>query len=179
MRIGEFLVQKGVLSTENAEKILAYGVQRGLRFGDAGLELGLLTRDAMIQAFGPNFRIDFFHLDPRYFPASTRGWFPVDAILRWGALPLGLKREGGLWQRRHRLNVGLLDPSRRDCWAGIEEAARAHLGEQGRIGLRAYLVLPDEFCAILRAVYAIGDKPLGEFPSADLDPTLALYLGRA
>jgi len=44
-RIGTILVQAGHLTLETAERILKLQHQTGLRFGEAGIQLGLLTQD--------------------------------------------------------------------------------------------------------------------------------------
>lgn len=42
--IGSILIQSGRLTPENAERVLKFQRERGLRFGDAAIELGLLTQ---------------------------------------------------------------------------------------------------------------------------------------
>ena len=42
--IGSILIQTGRLSQESVERILQFQRERGLRFGDAAIELGLLTQ---------------------------------------------------------------------------------------------------------------------------------------
>ncbi|WP_413459976.1 chain length determinant protein tyrosine kinase EpsG [Herbaspirillum huttiense] len=53
--IGAILVDSGKLSTENAERILRLQRERGLRFGDAAIQLGLLTQSDIDQALSRQF----------------------------------------------------------------------------------------------------------------------------
>ena len=110
LRIGEFLVSKKILTPQQVDRILEYSKMRGLRFGEAGLELGYLSREAFIQVFGPNFEVDFFHLNPNYFPELTKDLIPLEMVLRYGVLPLGFKSEFGFFRRRKHVNLGFLSP---------------------------------------------------------------------
>src|SRR5579883_2363825 len=113
-RIGEFLVEKKVLKPAEVEQILEYGRRENLRFGEAGVKLGLLTEDALVRVFGKNYRVDFFHLDGKFFPRQTSGILSLETILRYGVLPLGFKNEYGIFKRGRILNLGMLDPGRTD-----------------------------------------------------------------
>lgn len=53
--IGAILVDSGKLSTENAERILRLQRERGMRFGDAAIQLGLLTQGDIDQALSQQF----------------------------------------------------------------------------------------------------------------------------
>src|SRR5690606_15468033 len=110
----------------------------GLRFGEAGLELGLLTRDSMLRAFGQHYMVDFFHLEPKYFPQSTRDLFPVKTMIRLGLLPLGLKRTRGFFRTGRILNIGLLDPSAKQSIHSAEQLAATQV--EGLRGVKPYLV---------------------------------------
>ena len=53
--IGAILVDSGKLSPENAERIVRLQRERGLRFGDAAIQLGLLTQSDIEQALSRQF----------------------------------------------------------------------------------------------------------------------------
>lgn len=61
--IGAILIDTGRLSTENAERILRLQKEQGLRFGDAAIQLGLLTEDDIRYALASQF-------DYPYLPAG-------------------------------------------------------------------------------------------------------------
>ena len=95
-------------------------------------------------------------------------------MIRWGALPLGFKKEYGLFRRGGQtLNVGLLDPGRRDALADIEKAVRAQIpGQRSKV----FLVLADQFLDVLDKVYGVSRAALLRRPEEQLDPTLRLFL---
>lgn len=62
--IGAILVDSRRLSTDNAERILLLQKEKGMRFGDAAIELGLLTEDDIRFALSSQF-------DYRYLPANN------------------------------------------------------------------------------------------------------------
>jgi hypothetical protein len=178
-KIGEFLLEQGLLTEGQRDEILKYSQRTGIRFGDAGMQLGFITRSQLIDLFGPNYRIDFFSLDPRYFPQVTRDLLDTDLMLRFGALPLGYKTEFKLFRSRKMLNVGLLNPSRTDVLPGIEHAVQQKLGPGKVKGIKPFLVLADQYLAILSAVYGISEDSLRQLEPARLDPTLSMFLDRA
>ncbi|MFL9923661.1 chain length determinant protein tyrosine kinase EpsG [Herbaspirillum lusitanum] len=53
--IGAILIDIGKLTPEKAEKILRLQRERGMRFGDAAIELGFLTQDDIDQALSQQF----------------------------------------------------------------------------------------------------------------------------
>ncbi len=173
-KIGEFLVSKGVVTPAQVEQILNYARLKGMRFGEAGLESGILTKEMLVRAFGPNYMVDFFHLVPEYFPETTRELFEPDFMLEWGVLPLGYKTVWKFFRTKKLLNLGLVDPARRESITIAEEKAQKILGEDKWVGTKKYLVLADEFVAVLERVYKIPSKKMAGYEK--LDPTLRLFL---
>ena len=53
--IGALLIDAGRLTAENAEKILRLQKEKGMRFGDAALQLKLLTEDDILFALARQF----------------------------------------------------------------------------------------------------------------------------
>jgi len=172
-RIGEFLVEKKVLSPLQVEQILEYGKRENVRFGEAGVKLGLLDEEALVRVFGKNYRVDFFHLDSRYFPKQTSGYLKLETILRFGVIPLGSGNERGFFKRGKILNLGLLDPGRMDAIETAVSEARAH---EEITNHREFLVLADQFLDILQTVYGVNASDLAKRDPGQLDPTLAMFL---
>lgn len=175
-RIGEYLVERGLLTTSQVQDILDYSRQKGLRFGDAGLEMGVLTRQGLIKLFGKNYATDFFHVEAAYFPQTTREVFAVDVMLRLGALPLGMKRQGGLFGTKRLLNVGLLDPSDRAAVAEVERLTLSGGGATTFDGVKVYLILADQFLEVLCSAYGLAESEIRKREAAAVSGTLALYL---
>jgi|GEM_PF-1245844 len=178
-RIGEFLIEKGVITEQQLRDILKYSGKTGLRLGDAGMAMGIITRAKLVELFGPNFAVDFFHLNPTFFPVITKELLTAESILKFGALPLGFKTEYRMFKPRKILNLGLLNPSRADSLAEVEKAAQAKLGREGLQGVKVFLVLADQFLDVVRDVYGMTDEKLRKMKPTELDATLTLFLETA
>jgi protein-tyrosine kinase len=63
--IGAILVDSGRLSAQDAEQILRLQSQEGLRFGEAGLRLGLITETDILYALSLQFNHPYLHPGPR------------------------------------------------------------------------------------------------------------------
>lgn len=175
-RIGEFLVEKGVLSAGAVDRVLQHARSSGLRFGDAAMDLGLIDRDTMISVFGPSYRVDFFHIEPEYFPKVTRDLLPLDLMVRCGALPLGYKREFRFFRARKMLNIGIINPERKDAIAEIERFLRVRPEGETIAGLKIYLVLSDQFLDVLDSVYQMSEIEIRALPGERVDGTLQLFI---
>jgi hypothetical protein len=173
-KIGEFFVEKGVLTPAQVDQILEYGKKSGLRFGEAGVSLGLLDRETLVRLFGRNYSVDFFHLDPRFFPKETKDAIPVPLILRFGALPLGAKSRFKMFRTKKILNIGLLDPGRKDAVEAIERLLQDKTSNYDAI--KVFLVLADQFIEVVQSVYGVSDKEIHAKATEDLDRTLALFV---
>ncbi len=173
MRIGEFLVQKKLLSVTDIEPILKHSERTGLRFGDAALEMGLLRREQLIEVFGPDFRTDFFHVESRHFPALTREWLTPEQLIVWGVLPLGVKSRSrwGIFSEAV-LNLGMLSPSRSEVVAAVKNTVKEKAAD-----VKPYLVLFDEYLEVMNGVYGWTPERIRSLGRTRIDPTLALFLG--
>ncbi|HTL12173.1 MAG TPA: hypothetical protein VL588_06785 [Bdellovibrionota bacterium] len=174
LRIGEFLVEKGVLTPDDVENILKYSRHAGLRFGEAGMEMGLITREALIKVFGPSFRTDFFHLQPQYFPMATKDLVPVETILKLGVLPLAFKTEYKMFRARKRLNLGMLDPTH----SAALDQIQALVGGQFA-SIKVFLVLADQFLEVVRQVYGVTQDRLRSMRSDEIHERLQMFLEMA
>lgn len=177
MKIGQFLVEKGVLHPEQVQEVLSYSGRTGMRFGEAALELKLLTREQLVDVFGPGFQTAFFHLDTDYFPAQTRDLITLSEALQYGVLPLGYKTEAHLLKRHKVLNLGFLDPSKTEQVKKVESLVLPRAAKETQ-GIKIFLVLADQFLTVLRDHYGLSDGALQSVPSDALDPILCMELGR-
>lgn len=182
--MGEYLVERGLLTSVQVETILEHGRKSKLRFGEAAVDLGILTKDQLFRVFGPSNGTDFFSLDPLYYPEVTRGIFTPESMLKYGLLPLGAGKESGFLKSRKVLNVGLLDPAREDAIA-FAEMRVAELKQQesshrkvleGIQGIKVFLILADQFLGILHTIYQVEEETVRGRDAASLDPTIVMYL---
>ncbi len=174
-RIGEFLVEKGVLTEDQVREILAHSRRSGLRFGEAGAALNLLPEKRLVDIFGVNHRTNFYHLHPRFFPQSTRSIVTLETILSTGSLPLGFTVERKFLRSRRLLNIGMLDPSQQEAQKRFETEARERVGSGGIDGVHVFLVLVNQFASVLAAQYQITPAQVAHRDHCLLDPALRDY----
>lgn len=173
------MLERGLIRHGQLEEILRHSRETGLRFGEAGLALRFYTREQLVRVFGENNDSDFFYLDSRYFPESTRSLFTAEEILALGALPLGTKSERRFFRQRNILNLGLLNPkgqSREKATEAALKAAAQKLPAQSITEVKVFLILADQFLEVLRSVFGVGEIELRKFDSGKMDPLLAMYL---
>ena len=165
-RIGEYLVEEGVLTKVQVDQILAHSAQTGLRFGEAGVSIGLLPLEILRRLFGPNYQVDFFHVSARHFPKSTQGLFTPEFLIQNGVLPLGIKREFRFFRARKRLNLGFLNPAD----PGLIDRVRAAAPEF--LAFKVFLILPDQLAEVLQDVYGVAGLALSSLPAPKIHPLL-------
>jgi hypothetical protein len=89
-------------------------------------------------------------------------------------LPLGYKSEWGFFKRGKVLNLGMLDPGRKDAIVAAQKEASL---EGNATSTRIFLVLADQFLDVLQSVYGLSADDLAARSPDQLDPTLGLFLG--
>ncbi len=175
-RIGDFFLEKGLITPEQLTEILEFSHRTGIRFGEAATSLKILTHETLQEIFGPHFKMDYSHVEPELYVAPFPDLLSVDEILEWGALPLMATMELGLFGQRKLLKVGFLNPSRKDATSQVEKRILARLKSEGIEGLKAVLLLPENFIAVLEAVFQISKSSLQKKKSSQLDPLLAGFI---
>jgi hypothetical protein len=170
-RIGEFMMEKGLIHRDWINPILEHSKANGLRFGEAAVALGYVTekelRQVLLEPFG-NQKV--FHLDPNFIPSVTADLVPLDAMIRLGVIPLGFKNEFHWFRSRQRLNLGLLNENRRE----VMDWMSTQLGNVK--AFKTFQVLPDEFLQTLELCYGIEKSSLLDLGPEQIDVNLALYL---
>lgn len=144
-RIGNLFVERKLLTEAQVEQIVAYGLKSGLRFGDAGIALQMLKPANIFELLGPNSALDFFYLDPRFYPQTTKNLLPIEVMTRLGVLPLGRKRVWKWFKTLDVVNLGLLDPLDKKAVSAIQDILQTKT--------KSYLVLPDQFADVLKWHY--------------------------
>ena len=175
-RIGDFLLEKGVINEDQIEEVLKHSKRTGLKFGEAAMELGFVKRKDLINIFGPNFSVDFFHLEPRYFPPQTLDILPKETVLRYGVLPLGIKTEYRFFRAKKFLNIGFLDPSSTEAFEAVKKATGPKFSDGSFAGIKKYLVLADQFIDVLQHVFGFSEPDLRGLASGELNETVQMFL---
>lgn len=102
LRIGELLVQKGIITPEQLQEALKLQQQSGERLGRILIEKGWLTEDQLADVLSekfniPRVRVDSYTLDP-----SIVNTIPVDLARRYKVIPL--------FRVEDTLTVAMADP---------------------------------------------------------------------
>lgn len=80
--IGAILVDSGHLTAEKAEKIIHHQKERGMRFGDAAMDLGLITEDDFRFALAQQFDYPYLTLsDSSLSPELTAAYKPYNPVV--------------------------------------------------------------------------------------------------
>jgi len=170
-RIGEFMMEKGLIHKDWINPILEHSKANGLRFGEAAVALGYVTekelRSVLLQPFGKQL---VFHLDPNFIPSVTADLVPLDSMVRLGIIPLGFKNEFNWFRTRQRLNLGVLNQDRRE----VLDWTRSQLPNVK--AFKTFQVLPDEFLKTLEVCYGLDRSSLLGLGPEQIDVNLALYL---
>lgn len=118
-------------------------------------------------------RSERFHVNPKYFPESTRTVLPTSAILKFGALPLGFKE--GIGSNR-TLNLGFLNPRETNHVEKVKEMCRTKLGREGFHDIRTYRIRPADLVATLDMVFHVNEQSLRLCSKEHLHPVLCRHL---
>jgi type IV pilus assembly protein PilB len=101
-KIGEILVEQGVIDEDGLEKAVSKASEANIRLGDALIELKLATDEEVTKALAVQYDMQFYDLDENPVPKESLQLLSEDFIKRAAVLPLS--RENG------RLQVILSDP---------------------------------------------------------------------
>lgn len=101
-KLGEILVEWGIVKTSTVQEALDYGKQHGKRIGEALQELNACTEEDVFKALASQFGWEFIDLDKRKVDRGTLELIPAKIIEDCMVLPLELDGE--------RLKVIMTDP---------------------------------------------------------------------
>ena len=170
--IGDSLVERGILTNDQADQIISHCETTGLNFTAAGEELGILSTQHPSKRKGG---FDFFQLKADFFPESTKRLIPIEKILLFGALPLGTKTIYSVFRSRKVFNIGFLDPLRKESVHAIEIVVKETMTHSYR-GIRPYLILPDQFVTVLEKSYGMPQNEIYRRGVSQLEPLLWEYV---
>lgn len=171
-RIGEILVEKKVLKEDQVQQIIAHSLAHNLSFGDAGADLGLLSREKLVRSLGPSFSADWFDLQPQYLPKSTQELFSTDEMIEYGVIGLGVKKGYGFF-KSSRLNLGMVNPENKSA---LEKVVARLPAEYKKT--KIFLVPADRFIETLEKVFGVRRSVLAGMEPSKINPMLSLFLDR-
>ncbi len=117
------------------------------------------------------FPVDWFHLDPEYFPQDTRSLFTAADVLQYGILPLG-KKHARAGEGKQILNVGFVNPGNKKARIFVQGFVS---GNKEFRKYRAYRLKIEEFLLILQEIYELFPALFLQQP-VSVCPDVVLYL---
>jgi hypothetical protein len=152
-RIGDYLIEQGLIRHDSVDAILALCEERKCRFGEAAVELGLLSEAQLKEVLSYPYKKELiFRLNSNFFPMETKGLLNLGECLEFGVLPLGFKRRRWLFRSKKILNlvhVGLNPSSAAQAWV-----------QKMKIEVQYFQGFPHEFLKILALHYGFKDDEL-------------------
>jgi type IV pilus assembly protein PilB len=101
-KLGEMLVESGVISQEELQRALEEQKTKLKRLGDVLLELGYVTNDAILRALAEQISVDSINLKDTYIDADVARLIPKEMAKRHTAIPV--------FRRDNTLFVAMADP---------------------------------------------------------------------
>src|SRR5215217_7440121 len=101
-KLGEILVEWGFVQPKEVEKALAHAKAKGLRIGEALLDLKLCTENHVYKALAQQFGMEYIDLDKNSVPPGAVNLIPDELMKKHLILPLG--KDNG------KLRIAIHDP---------------------------------------------------------------------
>ena len=101
-KLGELLVEWGIISPKEITKALEHGKKQGLRIGEALIDLKLCSENNVYKALAAQHNMDYVDLEKNSIPPKAVGLIPDDLMRKYLIVPLGM--ENG------RLRIAVHDP---------------------------------------------------------------------
>src|SRR5689334_16097613 len=101
-KLGEILIEWGIISQKEVNKALDHAKAKNLRVGEALVDLKLCSESNVFKALAQQHNMEYVELDRNQIPANAAALVPEDLMRKYLILPLGM--ENG------RLRVAVHDP---------------------------------------------------------------------
>src|SRR6476469_8697740 len=90
-KLGEYLVEWGVVQPQEVEKALAHAKTKNLRIGEALIDLKLVPDAAVYKALAAQTGMEYVDLDRNSIPPNVVNAVPDDLMRKYIILPVGLE----------------------------------------------------------------------------------------
>src|SRR6476659_10438268 len=101
-KLGEILVEWGIISAKEVNKALDHAKAKNLRIGEALVDLKLCSESNVYKALAQQHNMEYVELDRNAVPSNAASLIPEDLMRKYLILPLGM--ENG------RLRIAVHDP---------------------------------------------------------------------
>ncbi|MGD9795384.1 MAG: GspE/PulE family protein [Acidimicrobiia bacterium] len=129
-RLGEILVELGIIDDDQLGRALSEQRERGIRLGEVLLELGMVRPRDLLRALANQFELDFVDLDEVIVDQALAGRVPEALARHHRAIPVGLDDEGNvIVAMANPVNVFALD----DLRTILRMPVRAAMADPGQI----------------------------------------------
>ena len=102
-KLGEILVEMGILKSAEIDKALAYSKAKGLRIGESLIDMKSASEAQVYKALAQQQNMEYFDLDKSSIPPNAVNLIPDDLMKKYIIIPLG--REG------NKLRLAIHDPT--------------------------------------------------------------------
>jgi type IV pilus assembly protein PilB len=160
-RIGELLVDAGLLSQSQLEQALFAQRKEGRKLGQLLIELGLVNEVQLTQALSRQLAVPWVSLYHVDFSRALLSVVSRETAEKYGVIPIFVRREG---KQGETLFVAMDDPTND---AALEEVARA-----SSLPVKPMIACPSDIRAAIR-VYYLGEGTLAAVPSGAPAPERA------
>lgn len=160
-RLGDLLIEAGLLTDEQLRAALAEQKKWGGRLGRTVVELGFVTESALAQVLARQLDLPSIDLDTAELPADAPRWLRLDLAERYLVFPLAFN------QSTRTLTVASADPTNLEAVQAIEFATRLKV-----------VTAVATATAIERAIrrHYFGEQPVSSSPSKPPAPKPAPVL---
>lgn len=111
-RLGELLIEAGLISMEACNQALKMQVGGNRRLGRILVKMGAITSDQLLEILASQFELPIINIDQEYKPA-IKGLLPRYLCLKYEVFPLGL-------DGKNIVKVAMADPSDSEAITDIE-----------------------------------------------------------
>src|SRR5256885_16019932 len=101
-KLGEILVEWGIISVKEVNKALDHAKTKNLRIGEALVDLKLASESNVYKALAAQHNMEYIELDKNSVPPNAVNSIPDDIMRKYLILPLG--------QENGKLRIAIHDP---------------------------------------------------------------------
>ena len=141
VKIGEILIQKGLITPQQFDMALGESKKRGETLGKTLVRLNLVTETQFLQALGEQLGLPFYHsLEEIDIPQEVINTVPVKFVWHYKFMPLKIKK--------NTLTIAVSDPMA--IWS--MEDLKLHLG----YNIERVLATQEQILNVIRKYYGFG-----------------------
>lgn len=147
-RLGEILIEAGVLDASQLEQALAIQADDGRRLGSILLAYGFVAEPQLVQALSQQLSVPWVSLWHVDVPEELLELVPVEVALECSALPVYVRTDR---DKGYSLYVAMDDPTNEEAIGRVSHAAR--------MPVTAMVAGPSDIAAAIREFYGIDEEP--------------------